>query len=307
MWGEGGLSGGAGSRGEGAGWGDAGNRGDGGRWSRSGDSVLRIVHVYPHLLGTYGDAGNAIVLRKRAADRGIGCELIAVHPGQSLPRGGDLYLLGGGEDAKQTAAADELRADGGLLAAVSGGAAVFGICAGYQLLGETFLGVGGRVTPGLGLLDVRTDRLERRAVGNVLAQASSELGLPPLIGFENHGGATTLGPRALPLGEVQIGIGNGDGHRSEGAVQGKVVGTYLHGPALALNPALADWLIAAVAGPLPALDDTLCDRLRSHRLEQVLPQTARAGRRRTLLAALRRRDDQPSGAVASLSSSHAGR
>ena len=265
-----------------------------------GSSVLLIVHVYPHLLGTYGDAGNALVLYRRALARGIPAEIVAVHPGEPLPRTGDVYLLGGGEDAKQTAAAQELRADGGLAVAAEHGAAIFGICAGYQLLGQTFLGVGGVPAPGLGLLDVRTDRLEHRAVGNVLADPSAELGLPPLIGFENHGGATYLGPDAEPLGRVRIGVGNGQGGH-EGAVQGSIYGTYLHGPALALNPALADRVLGHAAGELPPIDDTLVDELRRHRLEHVLPATARAGRRRWLLGALGRSDGGPSGATASLS------
>lgn len=266
---------------------------------RERTSVLTVVHVYPHLLGTYGDAGNAIVLGKRAADRGIPVEVVAVQPGEPLPRGGDIYLLGGGEDAKQTAAAQELRDDGGLVAAVERGAAVLGICAGYQLLGETFLGVGGTVTPGLGLFDVRTDRLETRAVGNVLANPGWEMELNELVGFENHGGKTVLGSGTKPLAVIEVGIGNGDG--TEGAVHGRVIGTYLHGPVLALNPTLADWLLATAVGELSPLDDTLCERLRRHRLDEVLPQTARVTRRKTLLATVRRRDDGPSGATATLS------
>jgi CobQ-like glutamine amidotransferase family enzyme len=271
--------------------------------------TLRIVHVYPHLLGTYGDAGNAIVLHKRAADRGIPVELLVVQPGEPVPTQGDIYLLGGGEDAKQTAAAHELREDGGILTAARRGAAVLGICAGYQLLGETFLGVGGAVTAGLGLLDVRTDRLERRAVGNMLARAGSGCAvpdLPELIGFENHGGATVLGPDARPLGVVEIGVGNGDGRGTEGAVQANVFGTYLHGPALALNPALADRLIGTAVGELAALDDTLCERLRRHRLHEVLPATERAGRWHRLTTLLRGgRETGPSGATATLSQSPA--
>jgi CobQ-like glutamine amidotransferase family enzyme len=267
-----------------------------------GRDALRIVHVYPHLLGTYGDAGNAIVLRRRAADRGIPVELIVVQPGEPVPTQGDIYLLGGGEDAKQTAAAHELREDGGILEAARRGAAVLGICAGYQLLGETFLGVGDAVTTGLGLLDVRTDRLERRAVGNMLALSEPELGLGQLIGFENHGGATVLGPDARPLGHVEIGVGNGDGRGTEGAVQGNVHGTYLHGPALALNPALADRLIAGAVGELAPLDDELCARLRRHRLHEVLPATARVGRWHRVTALLRGgRPSGPSGATATLS------
>jgi CobQ-like glutamine amidotransferase family enzyme len=269
---------------------------------RSGRDAVRIVHVYPHLLGTYGDAGNAIVLHRRARDRGLSVEVIVVQPGEPVPAQGDIYLLGGGEDAKQTAAAHELREDGGLAEAARRGAAVLGICAGYQLLGETFLGVGGVVTEGLGLLDVRTDRLERRAVGNILARPVAGSRLGDLIGFENHGGATSLGPDARPLGHVAIGIGNGDGRGTEGAVQAGVYGTYLHGPALALNPALADALLATAVGDLAPLDDVLCDRLRAHRLHEVLPAAARAGRVERVLGRLRR--DGPgstSGATASLS------
>jgi CobQ-like glutamine amidotransferase family enzyme len=263
---------------------------------------LCIVHVYPHLLGTYGDAGNALVLHRRAADRGIPVRLLVVQPGEPVPAQGDIYLLGGGEDAKQTAAAHELREDGGIIEAARRGAAVLGICAGYQLLGETFLGVGDAVTAGLGLLDVRTDRLERRAVGNILARPVAGLGLPELIGFENHGGATSLGPDARPVAHVAIGVGNGDGRQTEGAVQQNVYGTYLHGPALALNPALADLLIATAVGELPALDDELCTRLREHRLREVLPSTARAGRLQRLVAAVRGgRPAGPSGATATLS------
>jgi CobQ-like glutamine amidotransferase family enzyme len=269
----------------------------------AGRDLLTVVHVYPHLLGTYGDAGNAIVLRKRAADRGIGVQVIVVQPGEPVPTQGDIYLLGGGEDAKQTAAARELREDGGLVEAARRGAAVFGICAGYQLLGETFLGVGDVVTPGLGLLDVRTDRLEHRAVGNLLARPVAGVDLPELIGFENHGGATVVGPDARPIAHVAIGIGNGDGRGTEGAVQGNVYGTYLHGPALALNPGLADRLIATAVGELAPLDDTLADRLRGHRLREVLPASARSSRLHRLVSAVRGgRDTGVSGATATLSS-----
>jgi CobQ-like glutamine amidotransferase family enzyme len=272
---------------------------------RGRDSALLIVHVYPHLLGTYGDAGNALVLHRRAQLRGIDAEIVPVHPGERLPRTGDVYLLGGGEDAKQTAAAQELRDDGGLAVAARSGAAIVGICAGYQLLGETFLGVGGATTPGLGLLDVRTGRLDHRAVGNMLADPVDDLGVPTLIGFENHGGATHLGPGAQPLGRVRVGVGNGDGG-TEGAFAGNVYGTYFHGPVLALNPALADRVLGHAAGALEPLDDALTESLRRHRLGTVLPATARAGRRRSLLGALRRHESTPSGATASLSSAAAG-
>ena len=85
--------------------------------------------------------------------------------------------------------------------------------------------------------------------------------LEQLTGFENHAGVTMLGPKAQPLGRLVAGVGNGDG--TEGAVSGRVVGTYLHGPVLARNPALADLLLGwALRGSmsLAPLDDHLIDQ-----------------------------------------------
>lgn len=92
----------------------------------------------------------------------------------------------------------------------------------------------------------------------------------PLTGFANHQGATLLGPDAAPLGYVTEGVGNTDAHGAlsgglghdraakevyfEGAVQGSLVATYMHGPVLARNPQLADTLLAAAM-------DTTVDQL----------------------------------------------
>jgi hypothetical protein len=133
------------------------------------------------------------------------------------------------------------------------------------MLGQTFEVSGGRVVPGLGLLDVTTTRLATRAVGEVVARVDLP-GIPELTGFENHGGGTTLGPDAAPLARVVSGTGNGAGG-TEGAVQGSIVATYLHGPVLARNPALADLLLSRATGrELAPLDLPSVERLRRDRL-----------------------------------------
>ena len=65
------------------------------------------------------------------------------------------------------------------------------------------------------------------------------------------------------------GVGNGDG--TEGAYAGRVVGTYLHGPVLARNPALADRLLSWALGDvtLDPLDDEVAESLRQERLATV--------------------------------------
>jgi hypothetical protein len=113
------------------------------------------------------------------------------------------------------------------------------------------------------------------------------LGLPALTGYENHGGVTTVGAGAAPLGRVRYGVGNGDGSCTDGVRAGRVLGTYLHGPVLARNPALADLLLSWVVGDLPPIDDAECDDLRRERLAAVAAG-GRAGPGRRLLGALRR-------------------
>jgi lipid II isoglutaminyl synthase (glutamine-hydrolysing) len=95
------------------------------------------------------------------------------------------------------------------------------------------------------------------------------VGLPAVSGFENHGGRTTLAEGTVPLGRVTAGVGNGDG--GEGAVSGGVVGTYLHGPVLARNPALADVLLAWALGEdrLGPIDDSASEDLRDERIGTV--------------------------------------
>lgn len=103
-------------------------------------------------------------------------------------------------------------------------------------------------------------------MGELVVEAEPGLGLPTLTGYENHAGVTTLGPGARPLGKVLVGRGNDAGDGTEGLVSGRVVGTYLHGPVLARNPALADLLLSWVVGPLDPLDDEEVEALRAERI-----------------------------------------
>jgi len=233
----------------------------------STSSSLRIVWIYPDLLSTYGDRGNMLILARRAELRGISAECVEVQSDQSVPEQGDLYLLAGGEDGPQALAAERLIADGGLNRAAERGAVVFAVCAGYQLLGSSFFAKGAKCA-GLSMLDLYSDRGETRAVGELAGTVDRALGLPPLTGFENHGGRTHLGSGAKPLVTVRVGVGN-DGN-TEGAWAGKLLGTYAHGPVLARNPGLADLLVGWATGAnLEPVDDTWPNRLRGERLQAV--------------------------------------
>jgi lipid II isoglutaminyl synthase (glutamine-hydrolysing) len=237
---------------------------------RRGAASLRLVWVYPDLLSTYGDRGNLLVLKRRARLRGIETEAVEVNSDEPIPRQGDIYLLGGGEDLPQILAARRLRDDGGLASVAGRGAVVFAVCAGYQLLGTEFAGAEGEQVAGLNVLDISSTRGERRGVGEIVADVDPALGVPRLTGFENHQGVTRLGPGTRPLAAVTVGVGNGDG--TEGAYAHRVLGTYLHGPALARNPGLADLILSWATGPLQPLegaDEEWARQLREERLAAV--------------------------------------
>ncbi|MDQ1481663.1 MAG: hypothetical protein QOI44_2524, partial [Actinomycetota bacterium] len=218
------------------------------------DSVVDIALIYPELLGTYGDGGNALVLARRLQRRGIENRVLRIGIHDPVPRGAAIYLLGGGEDAPQFTALDALRTSGALAAGVEAGAVLLAVCAGYQLVGTSLTGPAGTTIDGLGLLDAATTRAPSRLVGEV-AVRDEELDTGWVVGFENHRGVTTPGAGARPLGTRTP----ERGFATDGAGHGRVVGTDGHGPVLARTPRLADRLLEWVVGPLDPFDDPQAD------------------------------------------------
>ena len=233
----------------------------------TGPSTVRIAVVHPDLLGTYGDGGNAVILARRLQWRGTSAEVVEVPSGTPLPAGCDVYCLGGGEDGPEARSAAELAPGNPLARAVEAGAAVLAVCAGFQVIGTSFPGADGSEHAGLGVIDVRARKgTGRRAVGELVTRADPRLGVDRLTGYENHGAVSELGAGVAPLARVETGVGNGTDDRAEGALSGRVFCTYMHGPVLARNPALADAVLASVVGPLSPLDDWESESLRAERL-----------------------------------------
>ncbi len=228
------------------------------------ERVVRVCALYPEVMNIYADRGNLLLLERRCAWRGIGFAVTAASFGEAVDPGAhDLFYLGGGQDRDQLLCARDLVATKreALHAAAGRGALVLGVCGGFQLLGHGY-----GAMPGVGLVDVRTERGEGpRLIGNV----AIEVELPGLdgprvlAGFENHAGRTALGAGEAPLGRVLRGHGNDGRSGWEGVVRDGVVGTYLHGPLLPKNAWFADWLIARALGVAPGslapLDDALED------------------------------------------------
>jgi len=234
-------------------------------------TTLRIAYLYPTVMNLYGDTGNIRCLQDRCQRRGIEVVVSEIGLGEPLdPEGFDLMFVGGGQDREQVKVAEDLAGPKGdaLRQAVEAGAVALAVCGGYQLLGRFYRPAVGEDLPGLGIFDLWTVHpgpAATRCIGNLAVRWGSGT----LVGFENHGGRTHLGPGVRALGSVIHGHGNNAEDGTEGAVYRNAYGTYLHGPLLPKNPHFADHLIglalarAGQTAPLAPLDDEL--EWRAHR------------------------------------------
>lgn len=213
---------------------------------------LTIGWLYPDLMSTYGDRGNVIVLQKRSEWRGIHAQVKMITVGtshQDLAEV-DLIFMGGAQDKQQQIVSDDFRLGKAqhLGTMIEDGIPGLYICGAYQFLGKYYKEADGSIIDGLGILDLHTENPGihiPRLIGNIVIQVTTVEGLhmTTLVGFENHGGRTYLGPGIHPIGRVVKGSGNNGTDGMEGAVYKNTFGSYMHGPILPKNPTFADYLL----------------------------------------------------------------
>ncbi|MGR6835659.1 type 1 glutamine amidotransferase [Syntrophomonas erecta] len=231
-----------------------------------------IAHLYPDLMNLYGDRGNLICLQKRLEWYGHTCNIwpIALGEWQGLD-GVDMVFMGGGSDREQDLVYRDLVHNiDKLMKMVEQGMPGLFICGAYQLLGKYYEASDGKKMDGLGLFNIFTQAETPRLIGNILIEA--DLGeLVTVVGFENHAGRTYLNDSTLkPLGRVLNGLGNNGKDGTEGMRFNNLIGTYMHGPLLPKNPAVADFLIQAMVNRRGInLDRILDDRIEMFAHQQV--------------------------------------
>jgi len=208
---------------------------------------LTLAWLYPDSMSIYGDRGNVIALTKRAEWRGIEVDLLRLAKGDRMDRVPDIVMFGGGQDREQGLIEQdflELKGEA-MRQAIEADVPVLAVCGGFQLLGHGYRDADGVSIQGLGILDaeaVAPPRNAKRCIGNIVVD--TDFG-GELVGFENHGGRTRLGPGAQPLGRVRHGYGNNGEDGLEGVRYRNCFGTYMHGALLPKNPWFTDYLLAA--------------------------------------------------------------
>lgn len=228
---------------------------------------ITVLHIYPDEMNTYGDRGNLLTLVRRARWHGLEPVVRYYHVGDPFPQDVDIVLGGGGQDAAQEGImTDLLRIGDQLHALVEADIPMLMVCGTYQLFGHRFVTRDGQQLQGIGVFDVETIGGDKRLIGNAAVQTAD---FGTLYGFENHSGRTYLRGAQPPLGTVTRGNGNNGEDQSEGARTRNAIGTYLHGPLLPGNPALADNLLQLAAAhrgvdfKRAAIDDSLVEQMRA--------------------------------------------
>ncbi len=240
----------------------------------SGKGTIHLVHLYPREMSIYGDLGNTRCLAARIRRHGYDAVVHDHHPGMPLPPKAHLFMGGGGQDSGQSRVEEDLAVNGDILRGLAAdGVPMLVICGMYQMFGHAFITSEGVELPGLGILDVTTRGQSSRMIGGIVVDTD----LGEVVGFENHSGATVLGPGQAPFGRVRAGHGNNGQDGTEGARTNHVIGSYLHGPILPANPRVADALIAAAAEHATGrafepgdLDDGLADQARTRQVRRLL-------------------------------------
>jgi len=228
---------------------------------------LTVYHYFPDKLNLYGDRGNIISLQKRCEWRGIDLKVVELKQAKDAPISkADIVFIGGGSDREQSLCTDDLFAiKQDFKSMIEDGVSCLTICGGYQFLGDHYITLEGDKLEGLGILDFYTVSKQPRLIGNLLIN-SSRFG--QIVGFENHGGRTYHSYDTL--GDVVVGNGNNDKDKKEGLLYKNLIGTYLHGPILPKNPAIADFLIGQAlerkygSGTLEAIPDDLERKTNQH-------------------------------------------
>ena len=206
---------------------------------------LKILWMYHDLMDLYGDKGNIETLRYRASKRGINVVVdTCTLQEQRNIEDYDIFFLGGGADKEQTLIYKDLLArKESILKAKESGTAFLLICGGYQLFGQYYLDQDGQKIDGLGIYDYYTESSDRdhRCIGNIVVEANIRDKEVTVVGFENHGGQTKAVSNSF--GKVLVGHGNTYKGEYEGYMDTQTIATYMHGPLLPKNPAIADEVI----------------------------------------------------------------
>lgn len=225
-----------------------------------------VLALFPELTDVNGDAQNALVLARRAQWAGLDVTVERLHVGVSPFSTPLAVVLGSTTDSALPRLVAALAAVRGPLADwIAAGVPVLAVGTGLEALTRSVRLPEGRID-GLGLVPADVEPLAVRVAGDLVVRGPEG----ELVGYENHTRGLRLDPGVEALGTVVRGVADGRG--VDGVRSGSLLGTRLHGPVLAKNPALADAILATASGHpvVPVGEDAVAADAAATRLRAAL-------------------------------------
>ncbi len=203
---------------------------------------LTLLHLYPDLMGLYGEYANLSVLKRHLEALGVTVTLQTPEP-EDEPNfaSADFIYMGAGTERSQKAAITALlpyREE--LKAALDRGAVALFTGSAMELVGASVTDAQGKVWPCLGLAEFTTAETDRRSPVDVIATPT--LWNSPAVGFMNKCSVTS-GVDSPLFSALPMGFGNDREGGSEGYINGNLFATHLTGPVLVKNPDFLDLML----------------------------------------------------------------
>lgn len=230
---------------------------------------LTIATLFPRATVAAGDEANASALARRAAAHGFTARAVTINRPEDFVAA-DVYLLGGTGRAGTGDLVDRLRRVDLADRLLAGWAVVFAVDAGMAALATTWIDPSGRPREGLGVLRVSLEAATP-VTESVITRPSPGAGLPAMVGWVSYDTRVVRESGVVPLARIDRGQGN-SALDADGVLADRVIATRLHGPVLAVNPELADLIVARVfdrADPLPAPLPETSLRARAARISEI--------------------------------------
>lgn len=203
---------------------------------------LTLLHLYPDLMGLYGEYANLSILKRHLEALGVAVTVQTVEP-EDKPdfASADFIYMGAGTERSQKAAITALLPyQEELKAALDRGAVALFTGSAMELIGASVTDAQGKVWPCLALARYTTVETDKRSPGDVIATPT--LWDTPAVGFMNKCSVTS-GVDSPLFSALPMGFGNDREGGCEGYVDGSLFATHLTGPALVKNPDLLDLIL----------------------------------------------------------------
>lgn len=196
---------------------------------------INIAYLYPDVLNMYGDKGNIITLKYRLEKRGITPTVTEYYGNDKIDfENTDILYIGGGSNQNWQDICQKLAIQKETIKKyIEQDGCVLAICSGYQMLG-TECEIDGSVFEGMGILNIYTKQ-DKKITSDVIVE--SDYFKTKITGFINKDCITDT-KDYTPLGKMVYPY-----NASEGLIYKNLIGTYVYGPLLPKNPAIADYII----------------------------------------------------------------